>query len=139
MKEEVKRLDLGGMHQGPRGWGMDPLRIAGAGSQDTGSLHLVSIRSGASRGNHFHANATEWILVFGGSGMLVWKSPVDGNVRKMIVNAESPAFFQVPPWVEHAVVNTSEGDIYALVFYDHPAPETVPGTCTLGNGKGGKP
>jgi oxalate decarboxylase/phosphoglucose isomerase-like protein (cupin superfamily) len=138
MKGEVKRLDLDGLHQGPTGWGMNPLRIAGAGSQAADALHLVSIRPGASRGNHLHRNATEWILVFGGSGKLAWKSPEDGNLREMIVG-DGPALFQVPPLVEHVVVNTSEQDIYAMAFYDHPTPQTVPGTCISGTGKGDEP
>jgi len=136
MAVEVKQVVLDGLRQGPRGWGINPLQIAGIGNEPAGGLHLVSIRPGASRGNHVHANATEWILVFGGPGRLTWRSPADGSLRESAVNGESPVLYEIPPRVEHVITNTSERDIYALVFYDHPAPESVPTGPLSGPEKG---
>jgi oxalate decarboxylase/phosphoglucose isomerase-like protein (cupin superfamily) len=139
MIEDVKQLGLEGLYRGPRGWGMAPLRIAGAGDAAAEGLHLVSIRPGASRGNHAHGNATEWILVFGGTGKLTWRSPAVGTVRESVISGEGPVLYEIPPHVEHVITNTSGADIYALVFYNHPAPETVPSETLFGMEKGEKP
>jgi UDP-2-acetamido-2,6-beta-L-arabino-hexul-4-ose reductase len=127
MKNEVKKLDLPELHQGDRGWVMNPISAAGAVNLSPAAMHLVSIRPGASRGNHLHRNATEWILMFGGPGKLAWRCPEGGNIREFVIQGGGPELFQVPPRVEHIITNTSMEDIYALVFYDHDSPETDPG------------
>ena len=139
MIEDVKQLGLEALRPDPRGWGMNPLRIAGVGDEAAKGLHLVSIRPGASRGHHAHGNATEWILVFGGKGKLAWRSPEDGSLRESAVSGEGPVLFEIPPRVEHVITNTSGADIYALAFYDHPSPETVPSETFPGKEKGEKP
>lgn len=140
MDPEVKRLKLDGMHRGSRGWGMNPLRMAGAGDAAAAGMHLVSIRPGAVRGNHAHANATEWIVAFGGQGKITWRSPADGSLREAVFGEEEPALFEIPPRVEHAITNTSGRDLYALAFYDHRSPETGPsGPLVEGPDKGETP
>jgi len=124
MKKEVKKLDLAGLNQGDRGWAMNPMAAAGAGNLSRGAMHLVSIRPGAVRGNHLHRNATEWILVFGGTGRLSWKCPEGSGIREFTIQGRGPELYQVPPGVDHAIANTSSDEIYALVFYDRDSPET---------------
>ncbi len=127
----VRRVELHGLSSDPRGWGMNPVREAGAGTEAGAQLHAVSIRPGASRGYHAHENATEWILIFGGPAKLVWTCPADTTVREEAVTGPEPVLFEIPARVEHAVTNTGGRDIYALAFYDHPAPETLPAQTLL--------
>jgi len=126
MNRDVRVVELDRLHREDRGWGMNPLRTAGAGEEAAAGMHLVSIRPGAVRGNHSHGNATEWIVVFGGAGKLSWRSLPDGTLRESAFGGDGPALFEIPPGVEHAIANTSGRDLYALAFYDHPAPETRP-------------
>ena len=123
---KVTRVELRGLSSDARGWGMNPVRQAGAGPGAAAQLHVVSIRPGASRGHHAHGNATEWILVFGGPAKLTWTSPADAALHEEAVTGPDPVLFEIPSLVEHVITNTGDQDIYAVAFYDHPAPETLP-------------
>ena len=139
MQDEVKQLPLDRLHRGPRGWGTNPIRAAGAGPEAAEALHLVSLRPGTSRGNHVHGNATEWLMVFGGACRITWKSTRDGSLRESDFGGEGPVLYEIPARVEHVITNTSGKDIYALVFYDHPEPDTAPSEIIPAGNKGGRP
>jgi len=135
MNSTVTRRAVDGLRQGDRGWVMNPLDAAGPAPFSRDAAHLVSIRPGASRGNHLHQNATERILVFGGPGVLAWRRPGEEEAREFAISGDVPELFEVPPGVEHVIANTSRHDIYALVFYDQ-APETSPASRLLPSRKG---
>lgn len=135
----VHQRPLDGLKSGPAGWGMNPVREAGAGNEAATGMHLVSIHPGTSRGHHAHANATEWIVVFGGTGVLTWRAPVDGSLREAFIDGQGPVLYEIPPGVEHVITNSGQQDIYALVFYDHPSPETVPAETLPAMRKGESP
>lgn len=135
----VKRLALEGLRSDPGGWGVNPVLEAGAGPEAAHRLHLVSIRPGATRGRHAHGNATEWVLVFGGPARVVWSAPADGVLHESAVSGDRPVLFEIPAGVEHAITNTSGGEIYALAFYDHPDPETLPAEILRKQRKGEEP
>jgi oxalate decarboxylase/phosphoglucose isomerase-like protein (cupin superfamily) len=111
--------------QDERGWGINPLDALGISDGFSGSMHLVSLKPGTARGNHYHTNTTEWIFVFGGKAKIVFKAAKEGSVRQIMVGASEPALFEIPPDVEHAVINTSMNDIYLTVICDAHAPETI--------------
>ncbi len=98
-----------------RGWGIDPIRSVGISKESLGDMHLVSIKPGAVRGNHYHAKAIEWILVLAGQVKIVWRSLNEDSIHEVTVNSE-PAMFEFPPNVEHAVLNVSDMDAYLLSF-----------------------
>ena len=125
--EEIKRLELkDAMRIDSRGWSIDPFRTAGQPAENVCGLHVVSITPGVSRGNHAHRGATEWLLVFGGSAKLISRQGETSLTHEMDVSGDGPVLFEIPPKVEHAVVNTSEHIIYIIAFYDSPEADTVP-------------
>jgi len=101
-----------------RGWGINPLEAAGLSRESLGNLHVVSIKPGTIRGNHYHTSATEWILVCGGPAKVVWRSGDEDFIHEALVRKAEPALFEIPPNVEHAVLNNSKGDIYLISFSD---------------------
>jgi len=124
--DAVKQVELKNhIWRDERGWGVNPFEALGISERLRGSMHLVSLKPGTVRGNHCHTNATEWILVFGGTAKIVWKTGKAGAVNQISVGDSDPALLEIPPDVEHAVVNDSGSDIYLAVFYDTPEPETL--------------
>ena len=108
-----------------RGWGVNPLQALGFSEGIAGNLHIVSLKPGAVRGNHYHTNATEWILVFGGKASIIWRPKKAGSVRQISGGESKPALFEIPSDIEHAVVNDSSDTIYLAVFYDFHQLDTV--------------
>jgi uncharacterized RmlC-like cupin family protein len=122
---KVKRIKAQGTAwEDARGWGMNPLETANIATESLGDLHVVSIKPGCVRGNHCHPNAREWILVFGGPARFAWRHGADGDTQEDIVDGESPAFFEIPAGVGHAVMNASNRDIYLISMSNALTPET---------------
>lgn len=123
---EVKRVDLQGyIWSDERGWGVNPLKAIGISGEAPGDFHLVSMRPGAIRGNHYHTNASEWLLFCGGPAKIAWRSAADGSIREENIRGDEPVLFEIPPRIEHAAVNLSSSDIYLLSFSNSPEPHTV--------------
>jgi UDP-2-acetamido-2,6-beta-L-arabino-hexul-4-ose reductase len=117
---EVKRIEAeAGSWGDDRGWEMNPLEAAALLSKALGNLHVVSIKPGCVRGNHYHPNGTEWMLIFGGTARVAWRSNEEGTIQQIkIEEDDGPAFFEVPPNIRHAIMNTSESDIYLVAIND---------------------
>jgi oxalate decarboxylase/phosphoglucose isomerase-like protein (cupin superfamily) len=115
----------------PRGWSLDPIRAAGLNGGALAGFHLVSLKPGSVRGNHFHTHAREWILVFGGEGRLLLREGESAEPQELGLGGEEPAFFEIPPGVEHAIQNTSRSEMYLLAFYDRSDSETRKATGLL--------
>ncbi len=114
---EIKRTD-------ERGWSLNPIAASGLPVDKTGNHHLVSIRPGTLRGNHYHSDATEWLYVFGGPATIVWRSPTHPDPQELNLEGQGPWLFELPPMVEHAIENRGDSDCYLLVFCDRPDPRT---------------
>lgn len=108
-----------------RGWGVNPLQALNITGGIPGNLHIVSLKPGAVRGNHYHSNATEWILVFGGNVSIVWRSGQTNAVTQISAGKSKPALFEIPADIEHAVYNDSGDIVYLAVFYDALQPDTA--------------
>ena len=80
--------------------------------------HLVylEILPGHPRGNHYHKNATEWFLIYGGSAKVVWRVYNEKTTHEILVKDTEPALFEVPQNIEHAILNDSKDDIFLISF-----------------------
>jgi dTDP-4-dehydrorhamnose 3,5-epimerase-like enzyme len=124
--EPVKQIALQpNFWEDERGWGVEPFKTVQHLPVFQENMHIVSLKPGAVRGNHYHTHSTEWILVFGGPARIVWKAREEGSAQEITVNDPEPALFEFSPGTEHAVVNDCEHDIYLFVFYDAEKSETV--------------
>jgi dTDP-4-dehydrorhamnose 3,5-epimerase-like enzyme len=111
-----------------RGWGINPLEAAGLSKESLGNLHVVSIRPGHLRGNHYHTTAHEWLLTCGGPAKIYWRSGHTESISEVLVNGQEPLLFEIPPNVEHAIVNQAKENIYLLSFHNAKIYDTV--RCT---------
>ncbi len=109
-----------------RGWGLNPIKAAGLADHEINNLHVVSLRPGAVRGSHYHQNVTEWLLVFGGPAAIVWRSRTEASQHEVMLDEDGPVLFEIPPLVEHALVNTSRQDFFVIAFYNGPDSESIP-------------
>ncbi|MBU0987298.1 MAG: cupin domain-containing protein [Proteobacteria bacterium] len=124
--KHVKQIDLqDNFWKDARGWGVKPFGAINLPHGFAGNPHIVSLKPGVVRGNHYHTNSTEWIFVFGGKARIVWKTRMERSAQQVVVTDSEPALFEIPPDVAHAVVNDSENDIYLVVFYDSLEADTV--------------
>ncbi|UCE79598.1 MAG: hypothetical protein JSV13_02900 [Nitrospiraceae bacterium] len=116
---KIKRYNLQNhVWKSNRGWGINPFEVIGRLQETLGNVHVISITPGAVRGNHLHTNATEWILIFGGPSLLVWRSSDNDVINEINIKDDQAELFEIPPNVEHAVKNNSNRDIYLISFND---------------------
>jgi oxalate decarboxylase/phosphoglucose isomerase-like protein (cupin superfamily) len=80
---------------------------------ETETCHIVHIKQGKTRGNHFHPQAAEWLCTIQGEGLLQWRSPGEDTVHELRLE---PRRFcvRIPPGIRHAVTNTGGGEM--LIF-----------------------
>ncbi len=108
-----------------RGWGLNPFKTSGVPEDASLNLHIVSLKPGFVRGNHYHTNATEWMLVYGGSAKFLSKPIRENTVKEIFIKDEKPVLLEIPPNVEHAVINESKNDVYLVVFSSSVEPDTI--------------
>jgi len=106
---------------------VDALAAAGAPPGALRDVHLISLRPGAIRGNHYHPDATEWMLIWGGRARLLWRDaePAEGaaSTREETVEDGEPVLFEIPPGVAHAILNIDDRVLYGLCVSDVVRPE----------------
>jgi dTDP-4-dehydrorhamnose 3,5-epimerase-like enzyme len=108
-----------------RGWGANPIKAFDISDTASLDLHVVSLKPGYIRGNHYHTDATEWMLICGGAVKVLWKSVKEKTVHEIIIRDNEPALLEISPLIEHAFSNEGEYDIYLIVMSSSPEPDTV--------------
>ncbi|MBN1289305.1 MAG: cupin domain-containing protein [Actinobacteria bacterium] len=79
------------------------------------NIHVVSIRSGSIRGNHYHRYQNEYVWVMTGRVELTAVDNETGGKETMSIDGETDGIMvKVPPCVTHAFKNT--GDRTAYLF-----------------------
>jgi oxalate decarboxylase/phosphoglucose isomerase-like protein (cupin superfamily) len=122
----VEKIEFGKHIWGDdRGWGANPMAPMGMPFGALGDLHVVSIKPGKVRGNHYHPESTEWVLIFGGEARLIWRDLDDKTAHETIVAGSETTLYRIPPKIEHAVINEDSHDIYLISFSDTQKRGTV--------------
>ncbi|ODS32136.1 MAG: hypothetical protein SCARUB_02738 [Candidatus Scalindua rubra] len=73
---QIKEIEF---DQDDRGWSIKPITDEEIETSKISDIHIVSIRPGAIRGNHYHAYKTESILIIGSVCRVV---AVDNNTKE---------------------------------------------------------
>jgi dTDP-4-dehydrorhamnose 3,5-epimerase-like enzyme len=122
----VKRIEIeDAMWQDERGWGTNPFKAFNISDTAFLDLHVVSLKPGHIRGNHYHADVTEWMLICGGAVRFLWKAVEEKRVHEVMIRDEEPALLEIPPLVEHAVKNEGEHEIYLIVMNSCSEPDMI--------------
>lgn len=125
MKKLMKIITAVKIYRDKRGWVINPLEEAALPHNDVGNLHVVSLNPDTIRGNHFHPDTREWLLVFDGPTLVSGRSNGENSINSFLVEEDKPTLFEIPPGVEHAIKNISDKVIYLLSFSESGERETV--------------
>ena len=107
-----------------RGWSIDPILRDDFPDGHINNVHLVSIRPGHIRGNHYHEQLTEYALFIAGSGILaVLDRQSEQRQEISISTSEGPVLVKLPAGVVHAIKNTGTETLYVLNYSNaqHPS------------------
>ena len=110
---QVKEIEF---YQDDRGWCIRPISDDDIKDGIISDIHMVSMKPGAIRGNHYHVNKTEHILIIGSTCRVL---VVDNNTKeregKILENNEKDLFV-IPPGVTHAIENIGNDASYLFCF-----------------------
>ena len=105
-----------GFHQDDRGWCIRPISDDEIKKGIISDIHMVSMKPGAIRGNHYHVHKTENILIIGSAcRMLVVDNNTKEKEEKIIENSDK-MLFVIPPDVTHAIENIGNEVSYLFCF-----------------------
>ena len=99
-------------HCDERGWVLFPWGKKDCGI-DIRTLHVVHIMNGATRGNHSHPRAAEWLCPIEGEGLLRWRS-LSGELQELHLEAQTRCV-RIRPGVAHALTNIGSGELLLMV------------------------
>jgi dTDP-4-dehydrorhamnose 3,5-epimerase-like enzyme len=110
---QIKEIEF---NQDDRGWSIKPIADEEIRTSKISDVHMVSMRPGAIRGNHYHVYKTEHMLVIGGTCRFV---SMDNNTKKReekIIEQNKKILLVIPPNVTHAIENVSNEISYLLCY-----------------------
>ncbi len=123
-KNTVKAIDLDTFSfSDERGWVTNPFEAVYMQSNIPSFFHVVSTKPGYIRGNHYHSNTTEWVVVCDGPALMAWRS-IDSDIIQYI-GITSLTMFEIPPNIAHAILNTGKKDIVLISFCDSDKRDTI--------------
>jgi UDP-2-acetamido-2,6-beta-L-arabino-hexul-4-ose reductase len=110
---QIKEIEF---DQDDRGWSIRPITDEEISAGRIKDIHMVSMRPGAIRGNHYHAYKTEHIFVMGSTCRVV---VMDNNTKEReeeIIEHNKKALLVIPPHVTHAIENVGNEMSYLLCY-----------------------
>ena len=124
--EGIKKIDIeDNIYIDKRGWVINPFEQASIPHEKVGNLHVVSLHPHAVRGNHYHPDTREWLLVFDGPTLVSGRLNSEFTVDTILVEENKPTLIEIPPGAEHAIKNISHRINYFLSFSDSEERETI--------------
>ena len=110
---QVKEIEF---YQDDRGWSVRPITDDDLKKGVISDIHMVSMKPGAIRGNHYHVHKTENILIIGSAcRLLVLDNNTKEEEEKVIENSDK-MLFVIPPDVTHAIENIGNEVSYLFCF-----------------------
>jgi UDP-2-acetamido-2,6-beta-L-arabino-hexul-4-ose reductase len=93
-------------------------------------LHVTTIRPGHVRGNHYHVDRREiLVVVFQGAWSLYWDHGPGTTTESRRFAGTGAVLIEVDPLASHAVLNDGNRDLHVVAMtnraYDPGAPDTV--------------
>ncbi|MFQ5964041.1 MAG: cupin domain-containing protein [Candidatus Scalinduaceae bacterium] len=108
---QIKKIEFS---QDDRGWSIKPITDEEIKTGKISEIHMVSMRQGAVRGNHYHINKTEYVLTVGGPFRVVI---MDNNTKKKEEKTiVDKTLLVIPPNVTHAIENIGSNISYLFCY-----------------------
>ncbi len=99
---QVKEIEF---YQDDRGWCIRPISDDDIEKGIISDIHMVSMKPGAIRGNHYHVNKTENILIIGSTCRVLAIDNITKEKEEEILENNEKILFVIPPDVTHAIEN----------------------------------
>ncbi len=103
-------------YQDDRGWCIRPISDDDIKNGIISDIHMVSMKPGAIRGNHYHLHKTENIFIIGSTCRVL---AIDNNTKEKeekIIEDNDKILFIIPPDVTHAIENIGNDVSYLFCF-----------------------
>jgi len=84
----------------------------------TGEIYTVYSENGASRGGHYHIQATEWFSVLQGKSKLVLYDMLTHEELTILLDINEPRTIVVPPLVAHRFDAIEQQSFLLLAYTD---------------------
>lgn len=110
---QIKEIEF---DQDSRGWSLKPITDNDMKNGIISDVHIVSMKPGAIRGNHYHAHKTEYILIIGSTCRVV---AIDNNTKKKeekTIEDNSKILLVISPNVTHSIENIGNEISYLLCY-----------------------
>ena len=129
MSDRFEIIDYPIGSQDDRGWVIRPIfnkkndfkeMDGDEGLGDVSNLHVVSIEPNIIRGNHFHKEQLEFLVVMGGLVEVVWQHPDEEEKTIKKVDTKSPVLLRVPQNVTHTIKNIGQDTVYVICYAKAP-------------------
>ncbi len=112
---QIKEIEF---NQDDRGWFIRPITDDDIKSCVVCDVHMVSIKPGAIRGNHYHVHKTENILVIGSACRVIAVDNCTKKKEETTIENIGNILLVIPPDVTHAIENIGNDVAYLLCFSD---------------------
>lgn len=110
---QVKEIEF---YQDDRGWCIRPISDDDIKNGIISDIHMVSMKPGSIRGNHYHVNKIENVFIIGSTcRVLVVDNNTNEKEEKILENNEK-TMFVIPPHVTHAIENIGNEVSYLFCF-----------------------
>ncbi|MCP4253668.1 MAG: hypothetical protein GY775_09710 [Candidatus Scalindua sp.] len=103
-------------YQDDRGWCIKPISDDEIEKGIISDIHMVSMKPGAIRGNHYHVSKTESILIIGSTCRLLAVDNSTKEKEEKILENNEKILFVIPPDVTHAIENIGNEVSYLFCF-----------------------
>ena len=90
------------------------------------NLHLVSLKPGVVRGNHYHQYQNEVICVFGSRAKVVAVDNSTGDREEEIIEEDRAVLLKIPRNISHAIKNIGDNILYLLCYSDRKYQQEKP-------------
>lgn len=102
-----------------RGWFLKTLSGFEEGlPKEVGEIYTVFSENGASRGGHYHKEATEWFILLSGYSTLQLRDFKTDESMSIILDADNPFTVVVPPFVAHRFDGIYNKSFLLLAYTD---------------------
>ena len=110
---QVKEIEF---YQDDRGWCIKPISDDDIEKGIISDIHMVSMKPGVIRGNHYHVNKAENILIIGSTCMVLVEDNNTKEKEEKILENNERLLLVIPHGVTHAVENIGNEVSYLLCF-----------------------
>lgn len=81
-----------------------------------GQVSFSSTKPGITRGNHFHTRKAERFAVIKGKALIQLRRIGTDKVMNFYLDAEQPAYVDMPIWHTHNITNIGNDDLYTIFW-----------------------